>query len=173
MAKTRPTGLIYKKAKTPEQRFWEKADKRGPDECWLWMAYVDPKSGYGQFRPEHAVIKKAHVFSAELAGIAVDGYNTCHTCDIRRCVNPHHLFSGTQLENMRDMIAKRRDRKSYGERHVRAKLSDAEVAAIRACNPAVESERRVVADEYGVTSRHVWNLVNNKSRIGDTRWEAI
>jgi hypothetical protein len=85
--------------RTLEQRFWEKVDRRGPDECWPWLASTDGK-GYGSFRVgKH---QRAHRFAYELligpipAGLVID-----HLCRNRACVNPAHMEPVTPLENQR------------------------------------------------------------------------
>lgn len=54
-----------------------------------------------------------------------EGLNACHRCDVRNCVNPEHIFIGTQVENIADMVSKGRQRSSRA-------LSDDQVRAIRA-----------------------------------------
>jgi hypothetical protein len=90
---------------TTEERFWPKVDKSG--DCWLWTAST--RGGYGVF-VSNGVRVAAHRLSLEMASGAVIGADqkVCHHCDTMLCVNPAHLFVGTQGDNIRDMYAKGR-----------------------------------------------------------------
>jgi hypothetical protein len=89
------------------ERFWGKVNMGNVDECWEWQA-LRQYQGYGQFRlsqPRRQV--QAHRFAWELTnGPIPDGIMVCHKCDNPPCCNPGHLFLGTHMDNMADMVTK-------------------------------------------------------------------
>lgn len=92
---------------TDEQRFWPKVDRRGPDECWLWLAGTTT-AGYGNFHsPDLGRPIGAHRFAYELlVGPVADGLHLDHLCRTPACVNPMHLEPVTSRENtMRSPVA--------------------------------------------------------------------
>lgn len=74
--------------------------------CWVWSGYVD-KYGMMSFRgKKYRVHKLAYaVFHTDIEEQTI----VCHHCDNPSCCNPEHLFLGTQLDNMQDMIKKGRN----------------------------------------------------------------
>src|SRR5688572_17981350 len=143
---------------TPEQRFW-KQTKKG-DGCWLWAAGLD-KDGYGAFRGElgGVVYKKAHRFSYALhTGEVIGSKHICHTCDNPRCVNPAHLFAGTNADNMADKKRKGRSHVPFGVSNHKAILSDDQVKTILSdARPYAQ-----IAADYGVAASTIGSL---KQRI--------
>lgn len=95
------------------ERFWLKVRPDAAGECWIWRGSTYP-NGYGQFamRTERGSGNRmqAHRVAWQLThGIELTpNDHLCHSCDVRRCVNPAHLAAADHLVNMRDMIAKGR-----------------------------------------------------------------
>jgi len=123
-------------------RFLDKVEQTSG--CWLWRGSRHGK-GYGHFRVG-GDIHKAHRIAYEIfRGSVSDGLLVCHACDNPACVNPAHLWLGTNDENLDDR--QRKHRQAHGERHSRAVLTESDVLAIRgAVEPIV-----VLAERYGVT----------------------
>ncbi len=143
--------------------------------CWIWTASCRNNT-YGQFRmsrnPNEA-LHSAHRASWILhRGPIPDGMNVCHACDVTCCVNPDHLFLGTDKDNMQD--ASRKGRMNWkngekrnlpvGENHSQAKLQPDHVREIRSSSLSCS----ILAAMYGVTNitisrikrRTIWRHLN-------------
>lgn len=92
--------------------FWERVERGSPDDCWPWMGSLKD-TGYGQLTrlAISSTPLKAHRVAWELVnGPIPAGLHCLHRCDNRRCVNPAHLFLGTNHDNIKDMWSKGRGR---------------------------------------------------------------
>lgn len=82
--------------------------------CWLWAGALsrwkrEPwDGGYGQFKVDGRVVRAHRWLYERVVGPVPSGQVLLHTCDRRNCVNVYHLYPGTQLENIADMVAKGR-----------------------------------------------------------------
>lgn len=144
----------------PSQRFWPKVDtSSGPDLCWPWMGKSDP-NGYGYFEAEG--YRGAHRVSYFLAyGAIPDGMFVCHRCDNPPCVNPGHLFLGTQADNMSDMWRKGRGASPFHARPL-AKLTEEDVREIRRVVRSGVPQSEMAA-KYGVSRPTISNLIARKT----------
>ena len=120
--------------KNANARFWAKVNRRGPEECWLWIgAKTRLARPYGSFwhSPPRGSMH-AHRFSYGLANSGLpESMMVLHKCDVRLCVNPAHLFLGTAKTNTMDCMAKGRLRAPVGEAAPGAKLTEIQVFEIR------------------------------------------
>ena len=135
-------------------RFWAKVDKSG--DCWTWMA-ATRGGGYGHFVVDgRDVVATRWIYERQIGRIS-DGLLVCHKCDNPKCVNPDHLFLGTEADNMLDRDAKGRQRR--GERTNTSKLTEEQVGDIRRSDEPYEA----LAGRYGVTADAIY-----KARVGIT-----
>lgn len=129
--------MAYNKiqAQPLETRFWRFVDRGDAEQCWPWIGYI-ADHGYGRLpvfsgpgtKPK---TEYAHRVSWQLAnGPIPEALSVLHRCDNRKCVNPAHLFVGSQEDNMRDCFAKQRH--PHGSKVSYAKLTESQVQEIRA-----------------------------------------
>lgn len=144
---------------TPE-KFWTYVDKSaGADACWPWTGAKN-NGGYGVVRHN-----SKHVGAHRRAWVFANGCEltteqfVCHRCDNPPCVNPAHLFIGTNAENVADMWAKGRGRYPdlRGEDHGMARLTEQDVRDIRARLAAGDAPS-ALASEFGVHAAHIRNI---------------
>lgn len=153
------------KARPVAERFWEKVDKSG--DCWIWTA-CKQQFGYGKFVVHKGDSPRtAHRLAYEMEiGQIPEGMQVLHRCDNPSCVKPDHLFTGTQLDNMRDMHAKGRwrykPRDQTGERNPNSILTDKQVAAL--LSDLSNGQGPVsVARKYGIKYQTLWAIRKRKA----------
>lgn len=134
--------------------------------CWLWTG-TRKAHGYGVIRIDNKVWR-AHRLSWTLFGGEIPSdKDVLHRCDTPRCVNPDHLFLGTQADNMRDMQQKGRKaignaNPAKGEKHGRAKLTAGQVAEIRHAYEHGATQTRL-ASIYGVSHTAISDIIRRKN----------
>lgn len=126
--------------------------------CLIWTGATDPK-GYGRVNARTYGDSLAHrvVFAAAHGGIASD-VHVLHRCDTPACVNPAHLFAGTNADNMQD--CSRKGRMHPGERTASARLTADAVRAIRAARGESQAS---LAKRYGVGQNCIHKVLTRKT----------
>lgn len=143
------------------ERFWPKAQRGGAEECWPWMS-VRNNNGYGTFSmacPDgKRRMRLAHRMAWEITHAITLRRGECvlHRCDNPRCVNPNHLFIGTQGDNVRDAIVK--GRMPVGEQSGQAKLTAQNVRDIREQH-RTGLTRSDIARRFGVVPQTISKIV--------------
>lgn len=126
---------FYQRNKSLEEKFWEKVGICGEDECWEWRASKNNK-GYGNFYVSIGNSKDDHWLAHRMSyKLSYEGFDkslcVLHKCDNPPCVNPKHLWQGTNYDNVQDKLNKGRMRDMKGENNSGNKLTESKVKEIR------------------------------------------
>lgn len=134
---------------TPERfkEFWDESASG----CWIWNRYLN-ENGYGR---TNLSLKGPTLYAHRISwmlhkGDIADGFYVLHKCDTPACVNPDHLYLGTQKENMGDMQKRGRSKKG------RFKLTPEQIEEIKLSTDSYS----VLAKKYGVGAMTVWHHKN-------------
>jgi hypothetical protein len=150
---------------TLEERFWSAVSPEPNSGCWLWTGYTVGR-GYGRLGDGTKRMRLATHVSLQLAGRpAAPGMCVCHRCDMPSCVNPDHLFIGTQADNVRDMHTKGRWRAPRRRRGIdlpQTKLTPDLVREIRS-KLADGLPQQKIADAVGVARTTVSTIATGRA----------
>ena len=140
---------------TVGQRFWQKIDRsKGYSACWEWKGAKN-RGGSGRIQVNGRAVL-AHRVAYELYRKPIPaGMCVLHACDNPACANPSHLFLGTNADNMADKMNKGRHVAPKGEAHGRAKLTKADVVAIKKRLAAGHESQKAIGADYGVGQQQI------------------
>ena len=136
--------------------FWSHVDKSG--DCWNWTAR-HTRDGYGAIHWGRKAYSAHRVAYTIATNDYPDGFCIMHTCDNKSCCNPSHLIKGTHLDNMRDMIRKGRQAKSFPpyKRKMTMELAEQLRKDFLVCKNKHELSRK-----YGICPRHVRGILRGE-----------
>lgn len=134
------------------------------DECWEWQGSCNSNS-YGIFNWKSYI--GAHVVSYRLfVGKIPKRYGrrlcVCHSCDNPSCVNPNHLWLGTQKQNLEDRDKKRRGATQSGEDNSNCKLNDSDIKDIKRKHSTNKYTLTELASMYDVTRCAISYALKNR-----------
>lgn len=128
--------------------------------CWIWLA--SRKGSYGQFSINQQK-GTAHRASWIIhKGPIPHGLNVCHKCDKPLCVNPDHLFLGTQSANIKDMYSKGRGADIKGTKNGQSVLTEEQVYKVRSFVKDGKTYQ-LVADTFKVSVDTIHKIVTRKT----------
>lgn len=167
----RPESGIVKLNERQSKNFWSKVDKNGPlpdqlnqkykglSQCWNWTA--SHIRGYGQFVYNYKMVKAHRLSYMMHIGPIPNGMLACHRCDNPFCVNPEHLWLGTNQENTSDRDAKGRSVK--GEKSPHSKLTKEQVVEMREMHKSNLWNYPQLAEIFGVSQTLAKMVVKRKA----------
>lgn len=151
---------------TVEERFLKIVRKTS--DCWLWTGATAGSSGYGAFNryPARKDPRRgpelAHRVSYELfVGPIPEGHFVLHKCDVRCCVRPDHLFTGTAMDNVHDMVKKDRMTPVRGEDKHSAKLTERDVREIRVRHQSGDTAK-LLAEHFHVSTGAIYSIIHGR-----------
>lgn len=165
---SKPIGEL---SESDKARFFAKINKDGPtmpnmeSECWEWKGVRNPK-GYGIARAAGGA-RLAHRVAYQIeSGPIPEGLHCLHKCDNSGCVNPAHLWLGTNAQNHADKERKGRGHQAFGEAAGKAKLTERNVMEMRVRFSLGETCNSL-AKKFGV----LWGTANRA--ITGSTWKHI
>lgn len=141
---------------TLEQRFWSKVDKT--ESCWNWTGATNPR-GYGKITIRGRTVSAHRLSFIFAGGIVGSGKGVLHTCDNTSCVNPDHLYAGTQKDNNHDAYNRRRRLPPSGN----PKISRYASESIRKEYMNKQTTMERLAVRFGIGYSQIWRIIHRQS----------
>lgn len=142
----------------PKKRFYSLFDKS--EGCWIWKGKLNT-GGYGKYGYNTNAHRKMYEYEF---GPIPKGMQVCHTCDVRKCVNPDHLFLGTITDNQKDKVKKNRQAK--GSQIANSILTEEIVLEVRKMRLAGNMYKKI-SEKFKIS----WDLV--KRICQNTQWKHV
>lgn len=147
-----------------DEEFWDNVSVSSDNECWEWVGTLNDH-GYGRLNYRGKDDRSHRVSWRMKNGDIPDNLFVLHKCDNRKCVNPNHLFLGTQLDNMQDMSRKGRGKPfvGIGSRNPKSKLTENDVLTIRKLHQNKNYTCVQLSKMYKVTDVQISAIIHRKA----------
>lgn len=140
-------------------RFWGSVDKLSGSDCWLWVGYINnrltnPRPMFCYQSDKYYAARVAYFIEYKVDPGELE---VCHECDRPLCVNPDHLWLGTQKDNMVDCFSKGR-----GQLGNHTKLKPGQREQICELYATGSYTYREIAEAFGISWHHVRGIVKGR-----------
>lgn len=155
--------MINQKKMNLQQRLIQNSSINKQTGCWIWEQ-KKRINGYGCI----SVNNKTY-FAHRISAVVFKNFDinsnlfVLHKCDNHECINPEHLFIGTQKDNIQDMIQKGRCSNRKGELNNRAKLLKEDILLIRKLYKNNIYSQHKLAKRFNITQQHISRIITNKT----------
>lgn len=133
--------------------------------CWIWNKGTSGRKNqrYGQIWHNDKMLIASRASYMVFYGVIPNGLFVCHKCDVTLCINPRHLFLGTNRDNFDDSVSKGRRKISKGEKHGNAKLTAQIVKEIFKLYKVLGQTQKQIAIKYGVDASAISLVLRRKN----------
>lgn len=131
--------------------------------CINWIAVRDSSFGYGRFSWKGKPYAAHRVAYRLQNGAIPEGCQVCHTCDNPACINPEHLWAGTQADNMLDKDRKGRGNRPRGVNNSNSRFTEAQIIELRYLWRTGQYNYSDLAKRFGVSYVTISKIVNYKT----------
>jgi len=125
--------------------------------CHIWIG-ADKGNGYGNINYKGKNYTAHRLFYILENGQIDDDLDVCHSCDVRSCVNPNHLFEGSRKDNMQDCADKNRQAKGFDFKHTKISAEQVNEIAESKCHA------RELTTKYNLSIKYIQRIQNHGKR---------
>lgn len=131
--------------------------------CWEWNPSLVSRKRYGNIGIKGKTRTISRVIYEMFVNDIPKELFVCHCCDNTKCINPDHLYLGTQKQNMKDITERDRWPNRKGSFSTVSKLTEKDVLEIRRKYVPWKYSCKKLSDEFGVDFTNIWQIVKRKT----------